>query len=430
MVVRGSSSISRFLFFLLVIIPIFSLSASSVSANEHDLDLNTLSPSNVNQTNATFRTNFTSMNNSLDAAFIYWNYTNKNSGKEVVGPSNLSYSADKMVEVSQYNLKSDVNYDITSYAVPVNWNNYSRVRNLLRLSNYSSTSNNIYNDEKILSKLNSTSEAFTALFGSEDAMKSIMDNKTSKFKLWLSTGEGAVTYRSDDILLDPQNYVETAGVETEQVINFTDVSQIKINFSAVISNNNDANTGDDYVALYLNNTEEKVWGDNTLSDLPVGIRTVDTSSIGGLKTIEFRAVRTSNGAGYETHDIEASLYDIYLNSSERGYLETKSIDGGTVELASREKPIICDLYSSESGCISNSKHVIDGENIFISEFFNSTKDSVIEAKSNSALIELNSSSLISGIWRGKFNITSKGNNPVILTSGAKLKPENGLIHID
>lgn len=430
MVVRGSSSISRFLFFLLVIIPIFSLSASSLSANEHDLALDTLSPSHVNQTNATFRTNFTSMNNSLDAAFIYWNYTNKNSGKEVVGPSNLSYSADKMVEVSQYNLKSDVNYDITSYTVPVNWNNYSRVRNFLRLSNYSSTSNNIYNDEKILSKLNSTSEAFTALFGSEDAMKSIMDNKTSKVKLWSSTGDGAVTYRSDDILLDPQNYVETAGVETEQVINFTDVSQIKINFSAVISNNDDANTGDDYVALYLNNTEEKVWGDNTLSDLPVGIRTVDTSSIGGLKTIEFRAVRTSNGAGYETHDIEASLYDIYLNSSERGYLETKSIDGGTVELASREKPIICDLYSSESGCISNSKHVIDGENIFISELFNSTKDSVIEAKSNSALIELNSSSLISGTWQGKFNITSTGSNPVILTSGAKLKPENGLIHID
>lgn len=402
------------------------VTATSGSAGDYDLGLNTLSPSDVNSTNATFRTNFTSMNNSLDAATIYWNYTDKSGGDVNVGPLNVSGESGKIINLSQSDLDSDITYEVTSYANPVEWENYSKVRNLLDLTNYSSSSDTIYNNIKILSNLKSTSEAVTALFGSEAAMRSIMDNESSKTELWSSTGDGAVTYRSEDIFLDPQNYVEYAGVETNNLINFTDVTEVDVNFSAVINNNNDANVGDDYVSLYLNNTEMKVWGDNTLSNLPTGIRTVDTSSITGFRTLEFRAVRTSNGAGYETHDIEAQLYDIYLNSSERPYYRPKTVSGGTVELPSRESPIICDIYSPDLGCVSNSKHVINGENILLSRRFNATIDSVIEAKSSPAKLEINNVSIISGIWKGNIDIKAEDSR---IVAGAKFRPGEGQIRI-
>lgn len=86
---------------------------------------------------------------------------------------------------------------------------------------------------------------------------------------------------------------------------------------------------------------------------------------------------------------------------------------------------LCDSEGVNGECIVNEDQDISGERIDLNSIFSPTESSTIHA-SSMADINIFNTSLISGLWKGSFNISSK--NPRI-TSGASFKPEGGLIVI-
>lgn len=87
---------------------------------------------------------------------------------------------------------------------------------------------------------------------------------------------------------------------------------------------------------------------------------------------------------------------------------------------------ICDYRGPVNECVSNSTHQISDQKYNISSIFESTNNAVFESLSGTGTLNLTNSTELSGFWRGSFLIEAK--NPRI-TSGAKFRPENGVIRL-
>lgn len=87
---------------------------------------------------------------------------------------------------------------------------------------------------------------------------------------------------------------------------------------------------------------------------------------------------------------------------------------------------ICDRRGLFNQCISNSTHEIDGESFELESVFESESTAVFEALDQKASITVSNSSIISGTWRGEFDIQS--DSPRI-GSGAEFRPEGERIVI-
>lgn len=159
--------------------------------------------------------------------------------------------------------------------------------------------------------ISSSSVAMNSIASNSNAMDSVMSSSIALQKFWAETGSGDVTYLGGYINLNPISYNTHSGVETAQALSLDEKSTLSINFSADLSADSDANTGDAYVALYVGDTEAATWGTNTKNNLSKAERTVDISSFSGDNKIEFRAVRTGSGP-VESFNINADFYHLQL----------------------------------------------------------------------------------------------------------------------
>lgn len=91
---------------------------------------------------------------------------------------------------------------------------------------------------------------------------------------------------------------------------------------------------------------------------------------------------------------------------------------------------ICDQRGPFNECISDSSHDVSSKSYSISSIFQVENTAVFQALDGVASISVDNSTVLSGVWRGSFDISTLGQESTVIKSGARFEPENGRIIID
>lgn len=126
--------------------------------------------------------------------------------------------------------------------------------------------------------------------------------------------------------------------------------------------------------------------------------------------------------GYSEPD--NSFYAVLRDNSE-GF-DVFEIDGQKFKKPKSDS--ICDIRGSNSECVSNRTHSVAGEEINIDSVFISRQSSLFTSFNGQAGISISNRSIISGTWKGEFNLSS--NQGTTIGAGASLRPRDGDIIVD
>jgi hypothetical protein len=125
---------------------------------------------------------------------------------------------------------------------------------------------------------------------------------------------------------------------------------------------------------------------------------------------DIRYCESGGGDGCDTHNVETVAW--------------LALEPGNVSI-NATGATLCDSRGPNNECISSSTHEIDSETYSISSVFQTEESAVFKALNEKATINVDNSSIISGLWKGSFNISSS-ESPII-RKGASFRPRGGRI---
>jgi hypothetical protein len=133
---------------------------------------------------------------------------------------------------------------------------------------------------------------------------------------------------------------------------------------------------------------------------------------------------SDGGTGLTTSEMQGDNAESNMNLDFSGtWISTE----GYPDLAWQESgPAICDSRGPLNECIVSETHDISSRSFEISAIFEAEASSLFKALEGLAYIKVSNSSILSGTWRGGFNIS--GSEPRI-RPGAEFEPVNGDIVI-
>lgn len=290
--------------FVLTIFTALLISGAAVTANTvitndnpdgYDLAVDTLDAQNINPTNATFRAQLSEKDDIYDAALIYWNYTDTQTGETYKGPVNIGLSQGETLKGTQIGLDQDTGYTVEAYSEPIVWEDQTLVNNIGDKSEGRK-------NEWILSN----QDVMNAVFGSENLKNDVFNSYEDSGS---DVQRAIVDFtRSDYIYLraDGSNNLNTANayIETAENIDFTGKNTLKVDW--VLNLYHD---GENYAEAEVFVGGDSVYRERTGYSFNTDeVRNIDVSSISGSKNVKIQ-VRSKE---YQNTYAIAQVYNLYL----------------------------------------------------------------------------------------------------------------------
>lgn len=281
-----------------------AVTANTVITNDnpdgYDLAVDTLNPENVNPTNATFRANLTEKDTIYDAAMIYWNYTDTQTGETYKGPVKIGYSQGEKINATQVGLDQDTGYTVEAYSEPIVWEDDTLAENV------GETLKNRTGDGQG-TPWAEDQETMKQIFGSE-VLKNLL------FRKYEDTGSDVdraeVDFAGSNIYLyaSGSSYQNTANAyfETTEGLDFTGKDTLNIDWNVRVYQQ-------DYEYSYV---EVEVGGAQVYelytdhdSKSEYQLRSIDVSDISGENEVRIQVYSRDDGA---SNYARAYVYNMYL----------------------------------------------------------------------------------------------------------------------
>jgi hypothetical protein len=162
---------------------------------------------------------------------------------------------------------------------------------------------------------------------------------------------------------------------------------------------------------------------------------------GGSVTVGVKSDPDNDSIFEEKADVELiegkrKYNSISLNSKSSIYRLNVSLDSSGPESSPEVSNIsiigsstssICDFRGRSNECVSNSTHKIGGQSLSIDSVLETRQEASFEAVGEKADIAVSNTSIISGFWKGSFNISVGEDRNQVIKAGAELRPAGGSI---